>query len=193
MAARVGVKRKEPSSCSSEDDCKRSEHHPEKEEEEEQQQQCLCHREDGAGASPQSLSPRCRKRARVIQANLKFLKQFVPLRNYSRGRFGRRGAVDGGSMSGAMALQALENALSSTTVQPFGVKIQNDNEDKTDAEDDADTADIADNAEPLKTPPTSPIRPIVSTPPRPSKLVVSTVLPVVPVHPKRPHAETTPS
>lgn len=193
MAARVGAKRNEPSSSSRDDDCKRSELqcHPEGEEEEEQQGSY--HREDSAGASPQSLSPRCRKRARVIQANLKFLKQFVPLRNYSRGRFGRRGAVDGGSMSGAMALQALEKALSSTTVQPFGIKIQNDNEDKTDAEDDADIIDNVDTVEPLKTPPTSPTCPIVTTPPRSSKLVVSTVLPMMLVHPKRLHAETTPS
>lgn len=90
-------------------------------------------------------------------------------------------------MSGAMALQALENALSSTTVQPFAGKIQNDSDDKTDAEDDAD------NAKPLKITQTRPIRPIASPLPRSSKLVMSTVLPMMLVHPKRLHAETTPT
>lgn len=52
-----------------------------------------------------------RKRAMVIKANIQFLKKIPPLRTYQRGRFGRRGGVDGGTPESEMGIHALEESM----------------------------------------------------------------------------------
>jgi len=52
-----------------------------------------------------------RKRAMLIKANIQFLQKLPPLRNYQRGQFGRRGAVDGGTPDSDMGMNALEETM----------------------------------------------------------------------------------
>uniref|UniRef100_K3X5V8 Uncharacterized protein n=1 Tax=Globisporangium ultimum (strain ATCC 200006 / CBS 805.95 / DAOM BR144) TaxID=431595 RepID=K3X5V8_GLOUD len=52
-----------------------------------------------------------RKRAMVIKANIQFLQKLQPLQNDHRGRFGRRGAVDGGTPESEMGIHALEESM----------------------------------------------------------------------------------
>ncbi|KAF1313864.1 hypothetical protein FI667_g16942, partial [Globisporangium splendens] len=60
---------------------------------------------DGNGEQPR------RKRAMVIKANIQFLQKLQPLQNDHRGRFGRRGAVDGGTPESEMGIHALEESM----------------------------------------------------------------------------------
>ncbi|CEG37416.1 uncharacterized protein PHALS_05010 [Plasmopara halstedii] len=57
-----------------------------------------------------------RKRA-MVSADLQFLKKMPPLRDYQRGRFGRRGGVDGGAPDGSSSLwmRALEESMEETS------------------------------------------------------------------------------
>ncbi|KAG7386248.1 hypothetical protein PHYBOEH_008752 [Phytophthora boehmeriae] len=70
--------------------------------------------------APQEEEPR-RKRA-MVTANLRFLEKMPPLRDYQRGRFGRRGGVDGGTPEADPAeggsslwMQALEESMEETS------------------------------------------------------------------------------
>ena len=51
------------------------------------------------------------KKARQIRANLKMLERLPPLRDYHRASNGRRGGVDGGTLTGPMMLAALEASM----------------------------------------------------------------------------------
>lgn len=57
-----------------------------------------------------------RKRA-MVSADLHFLEKMPPLRDYQRGRFGRRGGVDGGAPDGGSSLwmRALEESMEETS------------------------------------------------------------------------------
>ncbi|KAE8989356.1 hypothetical protein PR003_g17534 [Phytophthora rubi] len=55
-----------------------------------------------------------RKRA-TVSANLRFLEKMPPLRDYQRGRFGRRGGVDGGDGGGSLWMRALEESMDETS------------------------------------------------------------------------------
>ncbi|KAF1787331.1 hypothetical protein GQ600_10772 [Phytophthora cactorum] len=60
-----------------------------------------------------------RKRA-MVSANLRFLEKMPPLRDYQRGRFGRRGGVDGGAPhatdeGSSLWMRALEESMEETS------------------------------------------------------------------------------
>jgi hypothetical protein len=62
-----------------------------------------------------------RKRAMLFKTNLRFLEKIPPLRDYQRARNGRRGAIDGGPMTGSMMMAALEESFeeaSFVTLEP---------------------------------------------------------------------------
>ncbi|KAG7380687.1 hypothetical protein PHYPSEUDO_006916 [Phytophthora pseudosyringae] len=70
-------------------------------------------------ADNQHDDPPRRKRA-MVSANLRFLEKMPPLRDYQRGRFGRRGGVDGGAPHGAdgdssLWMRALEESMEETS------------------------------------------------------------------------------
>ncbi|KAG6620424.1 Mannan polymerase complex subunit mnn9 [Phytophthora cinnamomi] len=54
----------------------------------------------------------------MVSANLRFLEKMPPLRDYQRGRFGRRGGVDGGdggASNSALWMRALEESMEETS------------------------------------------------------------------------------
>ena len=53
-----------------------------------------------------------RRKRLMVSTNLRFLEKMPPLRDYQRGRFGRRGGVDGGS---SQWMQALEESMQETS------------------------------------------------------------------------------
>ncbi|CAH0520532.1 unnamed protein product [Peronospora belbahrii] len=53
-----------------------------------------------------------RRKRPMVSVNLRFLEKMPPLRDYQRGRFGRRGGVDGGS---SQWMRALEESMEETS------------------------------------------------------------------------------
>ncbi|TMW62327.1 hypothetical protein Poli38472_009820 [Pythium oligandrum] len=58
---------------------------------------------------------RSHKRSMLIRSNLRFLEKVPPIRDYQRDRSGRRGAIDGGDLTGAVMLSALEESFEETS------------------------------------------------------------------------------
>jgi hypothetical protein len=50
-----------------------------------------------------------------VDANLRLLEKIPTLRNYKRGRFGRRGAIDGGIPIGQQLMNALQETFEETS------------------------------------------------------------------------------
>ncbi|CAI5745264.1 unnamed protein product [Peronospora destructor] len=51
----------------------------------------------------------------MVCTNLRFLEKMPPLRDYHRGRFGRRGGVDGGDGGSSQWMRALEESMEETS------------------------------------------------------------------------------
>ncbi|KAL3672966.1 hypothetical protein V7S43_002266 [Phytophthora oleae] len=61
-----------------------------------------------------------RRKRPMVSANLRFLEKMPPLRDYQRGRFGRRGGVDGGGPhttegGNSLWMRALEESMEETS------------------------------------------------------------------------------
>jgi hypothetical protein len=72
---------------------------------------------DGMGEQEEEEERARRKRAMRVRADLRFLEKLPTLSAYQRGRFGRRGGVDGGAPAGDASLwmRALERSLEETS------------------------------------------------------------------------------
>ncbi|RMX68758.1 hypothetical protein DD238_003229 [Peronospora effusa] len=56
-----------------------------------------------------------RRKRLMVSTNLRFLEKMPPLRDYQRGRFGRRGGVDGGDGGSSLWIRALEESMEETS------------------------------------------------------------------------------
>ncbi|KAI9916969.1 hypothetical protein PsorP6_017170 [Peronosclerospora sorghi] len=69
---------------------------------------------EAAAVVQQKIDEPQRKRT-MVATKLRFLEKMPPLRDYQRGRFGRRGGVDGGDGGNAVWVQALDESMEETS------------------------------------------------------------------------------